>query len=141
MVQDREKDKATRIACQLWRYLNEREWDSARKLLAGDFAAFWPQSREKLIGADNFITLNREYPGKGEIQIEDSRYGYDRWDHIHEVTTTVRIKWQKPDGTQEELYAISFFEVGSDGLIKSAVEYWAETYPAPEWRKRWVERY
>ena len=106
-----------------------------------DFEATWPQSREKIIGADNFIALNREYPGKGEIQVQDSRYGYDRWDHIHEVTTTVRIKWDNPEGAKEELYAISFFEIESDGLIKSAVEYWAETYPAHDLRKKYVEVY
>ena len=140
-MSDREQDEATGIACQLWHHFNAREWDAARKLLSDDFEAFWPQSRERIIGADNFITVNREYPGKGEIQIEDSRYGYDSWDHTHEVTTTVRIKWEKANGKKEELFAISFFEIDSDGLIKSAVEYWAETYPAPEWRKKYVESY
>jgi hypothetical protein len=138
-MNEREEREATEIACQLWRHFNAREWDAARKLLADDFEATWPQSRERIVGADNFIALNRDYPGNGEIQVEDSRYGYDRWEHIHEVTTTVRIRWNKPDGSKEELYAISFFEIERDGFIKSAVEYWAETYPAPEWRRKYVE--
>lgn len=57
------------------------------------------------------------------------------------MTTTVRIKWQKPDGMKEELFAVSFFEIDSNYLIISAVKYWAETYTAPDWQKRWVEKY
>lgn len=140
-MNDREAQKAISSACQLWRYFNERNWETARSLLADDFEAIWPQSREKIVGADNFIALNREYPGNGDIQFGNCRYGYDRFEHIHEVTTTVRINWKKPDGTNEELYAISFFDIDCDGLIRSTVEYWAETYPAPEWRKKWVEKY
>ncbi|MBI2604777.1 MAG: hypothetical protein HYW49_01730 [Deltaproteobacteria bacterium] len=45
-----------------------------------------------------------------------------------------------PDGKKIELFAVSFFEIEED-LIKSAVEYWAETYPAPEWRRKYVETY
>ncbi len=140
-MNDREKNEAVGIACQLWQHFHAREWEAARSLLSDEFEAVWPQSREKISGADNFIALNRAYPGRGEIQVQDSRYGYDQWEHIHEVTTTVEIKWEKPDGTNEELYAVSFFEIDHDGLIQSAVEYWADTYSAPEWRRQFVEVY
>jgi hypothetical protein len=40
-----------------------------------------------------------------------------------------------------KLYAVSFFELDRDGLIKSVTEYWGDTYEPPEWRKDLVERY
>lgn len=141
IMNERERDEAVAVACKLWRYFNSRDWEAARKLLTDDFEAYWPQSREKIFGADNFIALNREYPGKGTIQVEDHRCGFNNWDKIFEVTTTARIKWEKANGEQEELYVISFFEINWEGQIQSAVEYWANTYPAPEWRKSWVEKY
>lgn len=140
-MSEREEEDVRGIAHRLWRHFNAREWEAARELLSDDFEALWPQSREKIVGPDNFIALNRNYPGKGEIEVHDSKYGYDRWDKVHEVTTTVRIAWEKPDGVKEELYAVSFFEIDRDGLIQSAVEYWADTYPAPEWRRKYVEVY
>jgi len=129
-ISERDRREAKEVAYKLWNHFNAREWDEARKLLADDFEALWPQSREKIVGADNFITLNREYPGKGTIKVCNSRYGYEEWEHIHEVTTKTLIKWIKPDGKEEELYAISLFNIDLEGLILSVEEYWAETYPA-----------
>jgi hypothetical protein len=34
-----------------------------------------------------------------------------------------------------KLYAISYFELESEGLIKSATEYWADTYEPPNAEK------
>ena len=110
-------------------------------MLANDFEAVWPQSCEKIVGPDNFITLNKEYPGTGTIEVYSSRYGYEEWEHIHEVTTITNIKWIKPDGKEEDVFAISLFKIDSEGPILSVEEYWAETYPAPEWRKNLVEKY
>lgn len=128
------------LACQLWRYMGERKWDEAKALLSPDFGATWPQSRERIVGPDNFIGLNRDYPGHHEIQIVNHQYSYDRWERVHHVTTQVLIKSCMPDGKRLELYGISFFKI-QDDKIRSAVEYWAETYPSPEWRRRYVQTY
>lgn len=108
-MNDQETQKAISNACQLWHNFNEQNWEAARRLLLDDFEAIWPQSREKIIGADNFISLNREYPGKGNIQFGDCRYGYDNVEHVHKVTMTVRINWTKPNGTKEELLCYFLF--------------------------------
>ncbi len=131
---------AVQVAHELWRCFGERRWDDARKLLADDFEADWPQSREKIVGPDNFIGLNRDYPGVHEIRSIAHQHSYDCWDHADHVTTQVSIKSHMPDGKKLDLFAISFFEIRDD-LIFSAVEYWADTYPAPEWRRKYVERY
>lgn len=54
----REEQEMTQIGCQFWRHINDRNWDDARALLSDDFEAYWPQSREKIVGPDNFIAIN-----------------------------------------------------------------------------------
>ena len=137
----REAEAATKACCELWRFFNAREWDKARKLLSDDFEACWPQSREKIIGPDIFIELNRRYPGEHKIQILDSICEYDQRELECSVSTQVYIESKMPDGKEMKLYAASFFELNSDGQIKSATEYWADTYEPPDWRKDLVERY
>lgn len=126
------------IATDLWEHFNNREWDKARALLSDDFEAHWPQSREIIKGPENFIQINREYPGSGTIQVQDATHFHEPWEHTDCVTTQTKIDWKKPDGKEETVFAISFFEIQED-LIIGVTEYWAETYAAPEWRKHLVE--
>lgn len=85
---------------ELWRFFNAGEWEKARKLLSDDFEAFWPQSRERIIGPDNFIELNRRYPGEHKIQIVNSMCEYDQWDMEFAVSTQVYIESKMPDGKE-----------------------------------------
>ncbi len=124
------------LVSRLWRHFNNQEWDQAKKLLSEDFEACWPQSNEKFT-RDNFIEVNRTYPGTHKIEVMNIHSEHDQWDHIDTVISEVFIKSKSPDGKESELFAMSIFEVEDDGevLIRTAREYWAETYPAPEWRK------
>jgi hypothetical protein len=133
-------DEAARVPVQLWHLFSERRWDEAKELLADGFEAWWPQSREKMT-RDNFIEVNRTYPGTHKIEVQDVRLEYERWDHTTKVTTVVHIKSKMPDGKDVELYATSFFDVDRNNLITEVTEYWADTYDAPEWRKHLVERF
>ncbi len=42
------------IASKFWKCISEQKWDAAKQLLSNDFEAYWPQSKEKIIGAENF---------------------------------------------------------------------------------------
>lgn len=139
---DKEQAKeAIKSCCDLWDFFNDGEWDKARKLLSEEFEAYWPQSREHIVGPDNFIELNRRYPGKHKIDVQNTTCEYDQWDKDFRISTQVYIESKMPDGKELKLYAISFFEVDRDGLIKSATEYWGDCYEPPEWRKHLVKRY
>lgn len=135
------QDEAKSIVSEFWRHLNGKNWEEAREMLSEEFEAYWPQSREKIVGPDNFIELNRRYPGEHKIQIQNSHCEYDNWDHEYTVITQVSIESKMPDGKEMKLYGISFFELDWEGLIKGANEYWADTYNPPDWRKDLVERY
>ena len=124
----------------LWKHFDNQEWDKAKSLLSDDFKATWPQSKEKIISPNNFIEMNRTYPGSHKIEVLGTQHSYDVWEHVDEVTTQVFIQSKMPDGKKMELYGVSFFRIMDEKII-SATEFWADTYPAPEWRKQYVETY
>ncbi len=130
----------TELPMKFWNHFNNREWDLAESLLSEDFEAVWSQSREKIVGPKNFVEVNRTYPGTHKIEILNSRQNCESGERVCQVTTEVYIESKMPDGKEMKLFAISFFEV-SDDKILSIKEYWADTYPAPEWRNHLVERY
>ena len=127
-----------KIASQFWSFISEQKWNEAKRLLSNDFEAYWPQSKEKIVGADNFIAVNSNYPGTHKIEFHNQNSSYDAWDHATIVTTEVYIESKMPDDKEMKLFAISTFKI-MDEKIVSLREYWADTYPAPEWRKQWVE--
>ncbi len=135
-MKNKENEKIPEI---FWQHIAQKRWNDAKSLLADDFEALWPQSREKM-NRDDFIAVNQNYPGTHQIQILSAHYEYDHWSHHSNIATQVHVKSQMPDGKLLEFYATSFFEVVNERII-SLVEYWAETYPAPEGRKQWVEQY
>ena len=135
-------DEAYEIVRKFWKYLATQKWDQIKQLLAEDFEAAWPQSRETM-DATGFIEVNRNYPGSHEIEVGNMNHEYDSWDHSSEVITQSHIKSKMPDGKLTELYAISFFKIEHDEngekKIISLFEYWAETYHAPSWRSQWIK--
>ena len=129
------------VPAQLWHLFSQRQWDQVKDLLhEEDFEVYWPQTREKIVGRDNFIELNRIYPGDHKIEMQNVRSEYDRWEQSHQVITEVYIHSKMPDGTELKLFAVSFFEINGDEQIASATEYWADCSEPPEWRKHLVER-
>ncbi|RCV90061.1 nuclear transport factor 2 family protein [Billgrantia montanilacus] len=92
-------------------------------------AVEWPQSNERIRGAERFVQMNDEYPAHGRWQFTLNRIveGDD------EVVTEVAIT----DGVQAAT-AISFFRV-EKGKITRLVEYWPEPYSAPSGRAHLVE--
>lgn len=86
-----------------------------------------------MTGPDNFIEVNRNYPGKHRIELKSLSSAGDR------VVSEVFIRSGMPDGKRFSLFAVSFFKI-KGGKIAEAKEYWADTYPAPKWRKKWVKK-
>jgi len=120
---------AEKLARDLWRCFDERRFRDASKILAEDFEAVWPNTCERIYGAENFIALNEAYPGSWRCTVEDVKATSDG------VVTTTRIS----DGSLE-VFAISFLEV-KDGRISRAVEYFCDVIEPPFDRSNWAERY
>ena len=72
--------EAYSIVMEFWRCLADQKWDRIRELLADEFEAAWPQSRETM-DATGFIEVNKNYPGSRKIEVGNMNHEYDRWDH------------------------------------------------------------
>lgn len=121
--------QATDIVFQFWRLMASNDFDSVAAVLSDDFILDWPQSRERIRGADRFASMNREFPANGPWRFIVHRVLGSSDEAVSDVTIT--------DGV-ESVRAISFFEI-SDGKISQIVEYWPDTYPAPSNRSHLVE--
>lgn len=77
---------------------------------------------------DNFLAVNKNYPGTWRITILRIIAEGDQ------VASEVRVDI---DGRTD--YAVSFYEL-RDGKIIKETDYWPEPYQAPAWRAQWVEK-
>ena len=114
----------------LWQLFSEQKWDESKNLFHPQFVAEWPQSRERFLSADDFVEMNRAYPGNHTIEVLNIVVSGN------EVVSAVYIHAD----TGQKAFATTFFLV-EDGKIKKATEFWGEPYPAPESRKKWVQSY
>lgn len=121
-------DENELIVRKLWEIFNTRKFSNVKPLLSDDFMCVWPQSNELIRGADNFVSINENYPGKWTINCK--RVICCGENAISEVELTC---------DKQKVYATSFFEI-KNGKITKLTEYWGEPYDAPEWRIKWTEK-
>src|SRR5258705_13904498 len=112
---------AAAVVREFWRLMASNDFDSVAAVLAPGFVLEWPQSRERIRGAERFARMNREYVAHGPWRFNVLRVVGAESEAVSEVEVT--------DGTQNAK-AISFFTV-QEGRIIRLVEYWPEPSPAP----------
>lgn len=108
--------------------------DAQYEIAADDMVQEWPQSGERIVGRDNIKAVNDNYPAStgnaptaalrriikpGEAWIIESTIDYG-------------------DGVPVSL--VSIIEMNAEGKVSRETDYFASPFPAPEWRKPWVEQ-
>jgi limonene-1,2-epoxide hydrolase len=114
---------------EFWRLMATNDFHSVKAVLAQEFVMDWPQSKERIRGAENFARMNAEYPTTGRWQFRINRLVASAGEVVTQVSVT--------DGTQSA-EPVSFFTVVG-GKITSLVEYWPESFAAPENRRHLTE--
>jgi ketosteroid isomerase-like protein len=120
---------AVRVARDFWARMASNDFDSVAAVLAPDFVLEWPQTRERIRGAQRFVRMNAEYPAHGAWRFTVHRLFGDEREAVSDVSVT--------DGVQQAR-ALSFFEV-ADGRVTRLVEWWPEPYDPPANRAHLVE--
>lgn len=120
---------AESVVRSFWRLMASNDFDAVAAVLDERFVLEWPQSGERIRGAENFARMNREYPAHGPWRFELHRLVAASDEVVTDVSVT--------DGTQQAR-ALSFFTV-ERGRIVRLVEFWPEPYPAPAHRAHLVE--
>lgn len=120
---------AAEIAREFWRLMATNDFHSVTAVLAPDFVLEWPQSGERIRGAERFARMNQEYPAHGPWQFTTHRlFGTDS-EAVSDVTVT--------DGVQSAR-ALSFFTVGQ-GRVTRIAEFWPEAFAGRANRSHLVE--
>ncbi len=120
---------AVEVVRKFWRLMSTNDFHSVAEVLAPEFVLEWPQSKERIRGAERFARMNQEYPAHGRWQFSINRLVGGVSEAVSDVTVT--------DGVQVAR-AISFFTV-AEGKIARLVEFWPEPYAAPSNRAHLVE--
>jgi limonene-1,2-epoxide hydrolase len=121
---------AGRIAESFWDALARSDWDTAAGLLHDDYVEEWPQSGERIVGRDDALAINRNFPG-GLPSMQVRRAVSDGDLAVLEVALTY------VDGSVWQ--GVSIMEI-RDGAIAKQTDYFAQPFEAPQWRAQWVTR-
>lgn len=116
---------AIAIAHEFWSLMATNEFDQVSKVLANEFILDYPQTMERIRGAERFAQFNREYPAHGPWQFTVHRVIGSETESVSDVTVT--------DGVITG-HAISFFFVAK-GLITHIIEYWPDL-TKPAWDRK-----
>jgi hypothetical protein len=114
----------------VWKALEDGDWDSAGSNLQEDFVQEWPQSGERIVGRDNAIAINRNFPG-GLPRMKFRRTLANGDLAVLEVDLTYA------DGSR--YMGVSVVEI-RDGKVVKETDYFAQPFAAPQWRAQWVEK-
>lgn len=116
----------------LWARIDARDWAGVSELVDENAVIEWPASAERIIGRDNYVAVNREYPEGWSIRV--LRIVADGGEVVSEV--------EVPHAELGQFRAASFWTV-ADGRIVRGTEYWTTTGgdQRPEWRSAYVERW
>lgn len=117
------------VVREFWRLMASNDFFSVGAVLAEDFVMEWPQSKERIRGAENFARMNAEYPTAGRWEFRINRLVASGETVVTQVSVT--------DGPQSA-EPISFFTV-AHGKVTRLVEYWPEPFAPAENRRRLTE--
>ena len=110
------------VVREFWRLMASNDFNSVKNVLSTDFVMEWPQSKERIRGADNFTHMNSDYPAKGRWTFQINRLLAQG----NEVVTQVSLS----DGEQSA-EPVSFFTI-EQGKITKLVEYWPDPFEPNE---------
>jgi ketosteroid isomerase-like protein len=111
--------------------MQERDWAGVGELIAEDAVVEWPATGERIVGRDNYVAINSEYPEGWAIQVV--RILGDG----EQVASEVNV----PHDELGMFTAASFWVV-RDGLVVSGTEYWTSpgSEEPPPGRAQYVQR-
>ncbi|MDJ1138200.1 nuclear transport factor 2 family protein [Streptomyces iconiensis] len=121
------------VVAKLWDRIEARDWGAVGGLMAEDAVIEWPVSGERIVGRDNFVAIQSEYPEGWSIRVLRVLAGGE---DSEQVASEVEV----PHTEFGVFRAASFWTV-SEGRITAGREYWTDLggeHP-PEWRTKFTE--
>jgi hypothetical protein len=104
----------------LWERIDQGDWAGLGRLLAPGLQTRYLHTGELIDGAEAFVRLNAEYPGRWRATVLDLVAAGDR------AVSSARVE---AEGGGETHFVMSFATV-SEGLVTELTELWAEANQA-----------
>ena len=104
-----------------------------RAFSTDDFVQEWPQSGERIVGREASIKLDEAYQGATGMSPKLTLRRILGDGDVYALEGTIDYG----DGTPVSYVGIAEFR---DGKVCKMTEYFANPFPAPEWRAGYVER-
>jgi len=104
------------------------------ELASPDMVQEWPQSGERIRGRDNIAAVNQNYEGATGTAPKMTLRRILKPGAAWVAESTIDYG----DGTP--VSCVSIIETDADGKIVKTTDYFASPFPAPEWRRKWVEQ-
>jgi ketosteroid isomerase-like protein len=118
-----------RVVEQLIATLNAKHVDGMDELFHDDAVMEWPQSGERIVGAENRRGVYHAFPALPTITPRQMTGDDDL------VVAEASLDY----GDGAVFQTVFIFEL-RDGKIAKETAYWSQPFPAPDWRSEWVER-
>jgi hypothetical protein len=109
-------ENAERTLRAFWDRINQRDWAGLGRLLAPGLQTRYLATDELIDGADAFVRLNAEYPGRWRVTVLDLVAAGDR------AVSCARLDAE--DGGEAHL--VTSFATVRGGLVTDLTELWAE---------------
>lgn len=113
---------------KLIKCINEGKIEIMDELFHDDAVMDWPQSGEKVLGAENRRGIYHAFPKLPTITPRRMVSDGDL------VVAEAHLDYGGP--AYETVFIFEF----SDGKIAKETAYWSESFEAPAWRAKWVEK-
>ena len=123
------EDENRAVVERLIQCLNDRKIEVMDDLFHEDAVMDWPQSGERIVGADNRRAVYGSFPRLPAISPRRLVGDGDLW--------VLQADLDYGDG--DPYQTVFVFEM-RDGRIAKETAYWTKPFPAPDWRAQWVER-
>jgi hypothetical protein len=126
-------DDAAKIAAlrRKWEY-EGKDYDISHEIYHDDAILEFPQSQERFVGKENFLTWRRQYPAALEFKIRRIRGSGDFWVVENSISY---------DGGPWN-YTCSVLELRGDKIARETL-YIMQGWEAPDvrapWRAKWVD--
>jgi hypothetical protein len=112
-----------------WRF-EGIDYDKSHEIYHDDAILEFPQSGERFVGKDNFLSWRKKYPAKLDFRIRRISHGGDLW-----VTENL-ISY---DGSPW-MFTVNILQFRDDRIAHERL-YVIEGFDAAPWRAEWAERF
>ena len=106
---------------EFWRLMGTNDFDSVAEVLSDDFVVEYPQSNERILGAQRFAQMNREYPANGRWRFIVNRLVSSDSETVSDVAVTDGVVVAR---------VMSFFAF-KNGRIHRIVDFWPDPFEPP----------